>query len=497
MTSYKHGVYSETTPSSVDSGSINLGTVPVYIGTLPIQRLNKNGSSNFNYAPYINKPILIKSYNDIVNLGVQSSDWQNYTLCEAIDAHFLNGNEVLAPIILINILDPKKTVKTEAVTQAVELITDGESKVGYINDPLCTLDDIAFAVQEGTPTIGEGDYTVEYEGEKVKVTITKVGMESVNSVNATYKQIELSDTTITPEKFNDALKALDYCELVTGYIPNIVASPKFSKNHKIHANIIAKVTGLISEKWRLIAVSDIPCDSSVNTIELAKQWKTQNGYNSKFDKVCYPMALYGSNKYHLSTVAVATMMSMDRANDDVPFVSPSNKAVNVDAAILEDGTQLFMTESEANSLNEVGITTLNIIRRRLRLWGSHMANYDYSNLSTISYEDRSDSSVRMMIYLLNYLQYNFVDSVDTPFTRKDIDSIITSVQQWLNSLVNENKLLYGTISFNESENATDSMIDGDFVFDVANTLVPNAKSITFKVNYSKNGLSLLTSGGEA
>ena len=190
------------------------------------------------------------------------------------------------------------------------------------------------------------------------------------------------------------------------------------------------------------------------------------------------------------------MQLTDLNNDDVPFVSPSNKELNCDMAVLDDGTSFFMVESEANTLNEVGITTVNIIQRRIRLWGSHMANYDFDKLDEIAYEERQDASIRMMLYLTNYLQYNYIDNIDTAFTRKDIDSIVTSVQQFLNSLVNEGKLLYATILFNEDENSTANMVNGDFVFSVKPTYTPNAKSITFKTCYTAEGLSALTGGSE-
>ena len=57
---YKHGVYSEQQSSIVDPET-TMNNLPAYIGTLPIQRVNANGSAPFDYTPYINKPILITS----------------------------------------------------------------------------------------------------------------------------------------------------------------------------------------------------------------------------------------------------------------------------------------------------------------------------------------------------------------------------------------------------------------------------------------------------
>ena len=491
MAIYKHGVYSELKSSSPDANT-SLLNCPVYIGTLPIQRLNTQGAG-FDYSQYINKPMLIESYNQINNLGIDSSNWDAYTLCEVIDAHLLNDNNAVSPFILINVLDPAKNIKSMATSKEVTLISDGANKVGYINDPICVIDDLAITAE---PTISEGEYSVSYEGDRVKIVITKSGF-SQQTINVTYKEIEVTEENLTSEMFKESLNAIDYCELLTGYIPNILAAPSFSERKDFHTEMINKVDKLISEKWRFICCSDIPSDSNSDTIDKAITWKKTNGYTSKYDKVCYPMVSYNNKKYHLSTIASFTMQATDIENGNTPHISPSNKEINADGVILKDGTNVFIFESDANKLNQSGITTVNIIRRRLRLWGQHMANYNFEELDSISYEDRSDAGVRMMNYILNYLQYEFIDNIDTPFSRKDIDSIITSVQQWLNSLVNENKLLYATVSFNNSDNATEDIVNGDFVFSVGNTLVPNAKSITFKVNYSKEGLSLLTaSGGE-
>lgn len=41
------------------------------------------------------------------------------------------------------------------------------------------------------------------------------------------------------------------------------------------------------------------------------------------------------------------------------------------------------------------------------------------------------------------------------------------------------------------------MIGGDFVFNIKETYTPNAKSLTFKSQYTKQGLSSLTGGETA
>ena len=209
------------------------------------------------------------------------------------------------------------------------------------------------------------------------------------------------------------------------------------------------------------------------------------------------MVIYNGQKYHLSTLACVDMQIVDTNNNGVPYVSPSNKAISADGMILDDGTEIYLSEVVANDLNSVGITTMNIIRGQIRLWGSHMANYDYETETNILPEDRQDAGIRVGLYMLNYLQYNYLDNIDRPFAKRDLDAILASVQQWLNSMVNAGQLLYGTITFEESENSVNDMVSGDFVFNIKDTTTPNAKSLTFKMEYVTDGLSVLTGGSSS
>src|SRR5699024_1637954 len=126
---------------------------------------------------------------------------------------------------------------------------------------------------------------------------------------------------------------------------------------------------------------------------------------------------YGWNMYHLTTLAADDIHTVDTNAGGITYISPSNKPINADATILDDGTEIYISEVTGNALNAVGITTTNIIRGGMRLWGPHMGNYVFDNEENILPEDRQDASVRMGLYLLNYLQYNYIDVVDNPLLR--------------------------------------------------------------------------------
>ena len=491
MSIYKHGSYGEQVPFAGELPITSDGTTPCYVGTAPIHLMNVNGDPAFDYSPYINKPILIQGYSEAETYIGYSDDWAKFTLCEAVSAHFLNGMKVVAPIILVNVLDPKTHKATEATTKTVTLIADADGKVGYIEDKGALLE----TLQITGDTLTEGDYTASYDSKGIKLLVTKAGFQGA-SVEVSYNALDTTDTKITADVFKQGVEALELCNNLLNIRPNILVAPGYSHKPEYHKIMIQKANAKITEKWNFICCSDIPATSSVNTVDLAKEWKEDNFYNSKLDKLCWPMTTFEGSKYHLSTLAVVNMQYEDTNYDGVPYMSPSNKVIPADGLILEDGTAIYLNEIQANKLNEKGITTGNIIRGQLRLWGPHMANYDFTYEEDINPEDMFDCSIRMGLYLLNTLQYEWIDEIDTSFTKRDIDALIASIQKWLNTLVNEGKLLFAEVTFNETSNPVNEIIAGNFVFDIKHTVAPNAKSITYKVQYVLDGINSLF-GGEA
>lgn len=497
--SYKHGVYG-IAAETYEATSVAQGTVPAYIGSAPVHRINASANSEFDYSAYVNKPILVSSLREAKELGLYSDDWATYTLCEAIHAHFMNGENSVSPIVLVNILDPETNVSESAGTATITMKKVGTKFVGYIDDALCYIPNIALTVADGAG-VKTQTFAYRYDGDRVIVEADVTfdsGKEGTTSftATATYAQIDFSAEGFTETAVETAINSLDYCEQNVGVIPNILVAPGISEVPSLHALMIQKAIDKIAGKWNIVCLSDIPSDT-VTTYEAAATWKTNNAYESKFDKVFFPKLAYGDKIYHASTVAAYMMQNIDTQNNNVPYVSISNKELFCDRAVVGENETLQISQQKANDLNKVGITTVNIVRRALRFWGAHMANYNHVSIADIAPEDRFDASVRMSLFILNYLQNQYINEVDESFTRKDVDSIVNRVQTWLDSLVNDNMLLYASVSFNNESNSDEDIANGDFVFDLQVTYSVIAKSITFKLQYTSTGLvSLTTNGGE-
>lgn len=480
---YKHGVYGEHIKYSGKLGSGG-ATIPAYIDTAPIWQLNSAGSSSFDYAKYIGVPVLIKGYTSAKSLLGFSEDLKDFGICEAVYEHFyIRGT---GPVIAVNVADPSKT-ETAEQSETVTVTGKSGSKIGYLNDPLAAIENLTVT------GVDDGKYKLGYEGDAVKITVTDPAF-STSSVTLTYHRVDVSSAAITTDVFATAVDALDHCYQKTGRHPNLLVSPRFSSIPEYHALLTKKALDKLEGKWEAIVLSDLPATSAVNTKELALSWKSTNGYADKLDKVFWPMCKYGSMLFHASTVAAAVLEDQDEEDGDVPFRSLDNKDSGMDAVCLEDETEVLLNEEEDNELNAVGITTFNVIQAERRFWGCHMANYSFENEDNIDVEYRQDVYVRMNAYLDNYRKEHFADAIGRPMARRDIDAIIASMQQWLNSLVADGKMLYASVEFQAADNTDSAMASGDFIFTWAETYTPNVKSITHRDHYTDEGLTALTGG---
>lgn len=76
-----------------------------------------------------------------------------------------------------------------------------------------------------------------------------------------------------------------------------------------------------------------------------KTAKEKLGASSNHAAVFWPKGAVGEKIYCLSALAAAETANTDATNGDVPFESPSNKALNITATVLDDGTEVALVRS--------------------------------------------------------------------------------------------------------------------------------------------------------
>lgn len=120
---YKHGIYTEEVSTIGYLKSKASGTIPVYIGTAPIHKLESTDNK-------IATPILIKSFADFESKLGYSNDWEKYTLCEVAYAHFKNHINTIAPFVVINIFDPNEHLDSGTNEIDITAITEDDFEKG-------------------------------------------------------------------------------------------------------------------------------------------------------------------------------------------------------------------------------------------------------------------------------------------------------------------------------------------------------------------------------
>ena len=167
---YKHGVYNTEQATSLTVPIQGSAGLQVIFGTAPIH-LAKDP------AAAVNTPKLVYSYKEAVEAVGYSDDFENFTLCQSISACFQVFN--VAPIILVNVLDPNKAAH---VTQNQAESCDVVDGVVLYDKKYVLLNTLA--VKNGSATLVAGsDYEAAHEDNgSVAITLLSTAAKEASSL---------------------------------------------------------------------------------------------------------------------------------------------------------------------------------------------------------------------------------------------------------------------------------------------------------------------------
>lgn len=471
---YRHGVYTREIPTRiVPPVRVDCG-LPVVFGTAPINKAIDPAETN--------RPYLIFSYEEAVKKFGFSEDWKNYSLSEMIYSQFaLYG---MAPIVLINVLDPKKHMETGNGT--FEIVRGkGQLKVaGVIPESL------KIKGKSGTDEFKLAeDYIIEFENTN---DFPSIIVTSEKMVDGTYTA---EFDRITPEKITkkEIIGGIDGAtnkktglELVSevyprfGLVPGLIAAPGYSGDSEVAA-IMETKAARINGVFKADALIDLDADKNYDEVSREKNIKN---FVSTHQFVCYPKVGLGDKVYHLSTHMIGVINQTDYANGDVPYVSPSNKMLKVDKTIMGNKERLFGLE-EANYLNGQGVVTALNFSGGWRLWGNRTGAYP----SNTDIKDAFIPIRRMFNWVANTLVLTFWNKVDNPMNKRSVETIIDSANLWLNGLVAQGCLYGARVKVLTDENPITDLMDGIIRFHVYMTPPAPMRQIEFIQEYNVEYLS--------
>ena len=491
---YLYGAYGHL-GETIAQSAVQAGTTPVYVGTAPINLVR-----NYKDVKGINKPIKLNNFVDAQRkLGI-SADWNKFTLCEVMTAHFNNPIGNIGPIYVINVLDPETHKKAEQTTKNLTFVN---GRAEFVSDTII-LD--TFAISEKAEGV---DYNLDYNYTKNSVIITSADAESplTGSQNVTYYEIDASKITsddiiggVTANGEYSGLGALKLLYQEQYQVCNLIAAPGWSHDPKVY-NALITAAQKINGHWDAFVCADIPLKSStsetIDTIQKAIDWKKTNGYTNERSKVCWPQTMDNDGQiFHLSTLAMVELMRADYSHDSVPMETCGNKEVQgIKQYFGADSKNQGFDQQDANDLTSNGIMTIIAWGGNWVLWGDHTAAYTYG--ADVDPRAIFDVSMRMLFHITNSFQREWSPKIDKPMTLQLRDRILNREQEKLDALVAEGALIgEPQVLFLESENDTTDLMNGDFRWDIAVTPTPPLKSATVYVAYTDAGFSAYFSDTE-
>lgn len=466
---FTHGSYSEEVASSLRGMTTVEGPMLV-VGTAPI---NMGDLSN------VNKAQLITSTREAMEYFGGTGDI-SFTISEALDAALNLFN--VKPIIAINVLDPKKHKKSETETNIA--VVEGKCKLSKKGIMLSTVK-IKKASQSEELQADQYQLSFESTGE----VVVEIFNSEILKIEATYDWLDPSMVTkldiiggINPNTLErKGLECID--EVFTKYsmIPGTIIAPGYSHEAEVKAILEAKATR-INSKYGTIAILDLPDDIKYGE---AIQKKKELNFISENLIVCYGKGKNGDKIYHLSTLAAALMGQVDAGNSGVPYESPSNKNLKIQALAYKNAEgqyeELRLDEEQANLLNANGITTAIMRTNGFVLWGNRTSCYQPGGNN-----DPKDMWIpvkRMFKFLSNTIILNTAQDIDRPMTLARAHLIQNTINVFLAGLVSTGRLLGGRIEFKKEENSLSDMLEGKFKWHIYIGAVLPGETLHFIFEY--------------
>ncbi len=488
---YQHGVYTREQATSMSAATNSTAGLQVVFGTAPIYQLTD--------LTGVTAPRLCSSYAEAVAALGYDTNFEAFTLNQSIKASFeLFG---VAPIVLVNVLDPNKTQHVTNVSKPTEqTVTGGSFVISAEQEPVpyvlrATL--TVSAQTSGDPLVAGTDYTVEYDEDGLAtVTLTSATAKALAKVYVTYKAIKLTGgkTAVTATEITTAISdKLREVYPRFGMTPGLLLAPGYSKDPNVAA-VMQGACENINGVYSCECILDVDGGASgAQTYDAVKQVKESKGLTSPHAYAYWPMAQVGDSRLSLSAIMGALTAATDAANGDVPSLSPSNKSLpGVTGLCLEDGTEVILDQAQANVVNSAGIgTVLNL--NGFKAWGNNTCAYP----STTDPKDRWIAVRRFFTWRSNSLIQTYFERVDSPANYRMIEAIVDAENVNGNAYVAAGACAAYQCEFRSDENPTTQILDGTIKFHL--TLAPYnpAECIEFTLEFDPTAIaSALTGGGE-
>ncbi|MEH7122111.1 phage tail sheath family protein [Bacillus sp. JJ1773] len=485
---YQHGINIEEKPTSIPRPQEALSAVQVITGTAPVHLIG-------NPEEVVNKPILIKSFDEAVKKLGYSDNWKDYTLCEVMDASFKQFQ--VGPVVFINVLDPavhKKNIPSHSIA-----ILNKEAK---IDKEGVLLKSLVVKSKDGvTEYVKDQDYIADFDKDgKPLISILSSGSipTAETELQVIYDELDPSKVTnldiiggydASANKFK-GLELIQTIYPTLGVIPNILLAPGFSHHAEVGAILVAK-SYKINGCFNATNILDV----TGKTKEEAGENKINNLYTDKSSIICWPKSKIKGKIYRYSTIVAASIAKRDGENENVPYKSPSNLKIPISAMVNDDDLEVFLDQIQGNVLNGMGIVTA-INMGGWRVWGNNTAAYDPEKGDYNDPKDRFIPVRRMFDWWGNSFIQNYFDKVDDATNYRLIESVVDSENIRANGFQAKGQIAGAKIEFSKENNPVIEILNGRIKFVQKLAFFTPAELITNELEFDPTILTDSLFGGE-
>lgn len=479
----KHRIETQEIDTQVTLPVQGIAGLQVVIGTAPV---------NLSEAPaeVVNKPVIAYSFAEAQKQLGYSDDFKNYSLCQSMDASFRVFS--VAPVIFINVLDPKKHKKEFAQENIVV-----SEKTAVIDAAGLMMDGLEVKDQENNALLADEDYIAAFNTSG-GVDITLLSTDKTATVSAlNVTGIQLDPSKVTEDDIiggydvmtgkETGLELIRQVYPLFGYPPGLLIAPGWSHKPRVAAVMCAKTEG-INAVFSCETVIDMDTEQTKVYTGLAKA-KEEMAVKNKHAILLWPKLRLGKKVYAFSAIWAAMTAYTDAQNSDVPKKSPSNELLGVSAAVLEDGTEVLLDTLMAESVNAAGIVTA-INDGGWKAWGNYTAAFP----GTDDPKDRWIACRRMMSWYRNHFILTFKAKVDDLYSPVLIESVIDGENLYLNSLTATGDIAGGVITYDEGENPIESILNGNIIFRTRIAFWTPAQYILNKIEFDPTILKTALGG---
>ena len=474
--SVMHGIQANLLPSALTPmANINAG-LPVVLGAMPLHLATTPATAGV--------PVVCYSMADVKTHLGYSSDWATWPGCEAAYVFFTLYN--VGPLVFINPWNPTGAASTaiNLTSLQTQLVNgNGSITLSQANLLLSTLT-LTDSITESVLVAGT-DYMAAYNSDG-HIVISNLDITLTDAIVGTVHQF--TAPLLTEMQIIAAIAAIDQVFPRLRMIPGQLLAPGWSHLPAVAAPLYAK-SHAINNLFQAEVIADVP--SSVSTYGAVAAWIGTNNYTDANLINCWPKVTLGGQCYHLSVHLAALNCLLDSQHNDIPYLSPSNKALSIDGANLADdvslasGASVFLGPETFTASLVPFVTAVNMLQ--WTCWGN------YTGANAVSTDpDTFIPNIRMLHWIAKKLVLTFWPIVDGPINTRLVDTVINSSNQWLNSLQALKAIPGGKVAFNPALNSASNLAAGKLVISVAVGPDSPAQQITFNIQLDASFYSALS-----